>query len=518
MGARTGLDRDGMFSGSRANRAIIDIGSNTVRLVIYGGAPRAPTVLFNEKVTARLGRAIADTGALAPEAIALAMRGLRRFALLLREWRVRQVDVVATAAVREASNGAAFLDEVRALGFAPRLLTGEDEARISAMGVIGAFPKARGVMADLGGGSLELAWLTDGAPGRAISLPLGTLRLRDHRGADGGEMADNIAAMLKDAPEGGADGDTLYLVGGTWRAMAVVAMMARDYPLSDPHGYALPAEKVRRLVGRLAQTAPEELSGNPRITSMRAAHLPDAGVLLGALLDRLRPKRVVFSSWGLREGVMFDELADFAQAQDPLLAGIGEFANLRGTPPILATRIAAWTLAATAGSHIAGDLDVAPGSERLRLSATMLALASMQIEPNLRTALARDWALHKRWIDVDAAGRAMMAATVSANKNECDLPDALHGLADERQLEEAIRWGLAIRLCRRLGGRSNSLLNASALHVEDGRLTLRLDAEQRDLFGLPNEKDMDLLAGRLGLTPELVLVDPESEGVSAAVE
>ncbi len=510
MSCRAGnADRSGMFSGSRAERAIIDIGSNTVRLVIYGGAARAPTVLFNEKIAARLGRDIAETGELADEAMELALRGLRRFALLLREWDVARVDVVATAAVREAANGPAFLEQVGALGFEPRLLTGAQEARISAMGVIGAFPGANGVMADLGGGSLELAEIADGRCGKTISLPLGTLRLPDHRDREGAGLHASLGRTLRDLPLAAAPADALYLVGGTWRAMAVVAMMARDYPLSDPHGYELPAEKVRRMAARLAEAAPEELRRNPRVTAMRAEYLPDAGALLDVLIERLRPARVVFSSWGLREGLIFDGLEDFVKAQDPLLAGIGEFAQSRGTPPILGTRIAAWTVGVTAVTRRSGGTQGAPGSERLRLSATMLALASMQIEPNLRTALAMDWALHKRWIAASPAHRAMMAATVAANKNECDLPDTLRQLASEAQLEEAIGWGLATRLCRRLGGRSNGLSNAAELRVEGDRLVLELDAQYRDLFGLPNEKDLTLLAERLDLTPELRLIERE---------
>ena len=137
-------------------RAIIDIGSNTVRLVIYGGPPRAPTVLHNEKVSAKLGRELAESGYLPEKAVKAALAALARYRALLDLMAVRQIDVVATAAVRDAADGAAFLDAVRTLGFAPRLLSGEEEAIASAMGVIGAFPGASGIVADLGGGSLEL--------------------------------------------------------------------------------------------------------------------------------------------------------------------------------------------------------------------------------------------------------------------------------------------------------------------------------------------------------------------------
>ncbi len=302
------------------------------------------------------------------------------------------------------------------------------------------------------------------------------------------------------------------MVGGTWRAMAVVAMDARNYPLSDPHGFQMPVTQVRAMLSRLERLTGDDLAGNPRISAMRASYLPDAGRLLSALLDRLQPDRIVFSSWGLREGVMFDDLADFVKAQDPLLSGVGEFAQSRGTSPTLATRVAAWTVGALRDSSITeGDAKsrAAPtrGSERLRLSATMLALASMQIEPNLRTGLAMDWALQKRWIDVDASGRAMMAATVSANKNECDLPAFLRDLASEEQLEQALQWGLAIRLCRRLGGLSPRVFAASRLAIDGDRLALTLEPAYEAAFGYSNRKDLNLLADRMNLTADLRIAD-----------
>lgn len=500
-------DRQGAFSGNRVDRAIIDVGSNTVRLVLYGGSPRAPVTLFNEKVAARLGREISKTGRLADEAIALAMRGLRRYALLLRDLKVERIDVVATAAPREASNGPEFLREVRKLGFQPRLLPGEEEARISAMGVLGAFPGARGTVADLGGGSLELVHVADGKTDHGTSLPLGTLRLPDHRGDTLVETRSNLIAFLDQSDQITPVDGTLYLVGGTWRSMAVLAMEDRDYPLTDPHGFSLPIDQARALAGRVAGAEQRELLAHPRISSMRAGSLPDAGVLLGALLARLQPERIVFSSWGVREGLLFDELADFAKSQDPLLAGVGEFAQSRGTPAVLATRIAAWTVGAVPQpSH---------GTERVRLAATMLALASMQIEPNLRIDIATDWALHKRWLALAPAERAMIAATAYGNGNRYDLPEHLHELASEDQLEEALSWGLAIRLCRRLGGRSSKLFRVSHLQVEDKTLLLSIEHSHSDLFGIPSEKDLTLLAARLGLEPRMQAV---SEAEMARIE
>lgn len=506
-GKRRG-DRDGAIAGSRPERAIIDIGSNTVRLVVYGGTMRAPTVLLNEKVTAKLGREIAATGRLADEAMALALRGLKRFALLLADIGITDIETVATAAVRDAANGPDFVQQLRAIGLNPRVISGVEEALLSAHGVIGAFPDARGIVADLGGGSLELVRVAGAATDSASSLPLGTLRLPDHRKGGRADMAKSLDKVIRKAgwdlaANPAADNGALYLVGGTWRAMAVFAMAAQAYPLSDPHGFELDAAAALDLANSLAASEAEVIKGRDRISSMRAEKLPDAAVLLQALLAQLNPERVVFSSWGLREGLLYDRLPAHSRAQDPLLAGVAVFSSNRGSPPTLATRMAAWTLdAAPAREH---------GSERLRLAATMLALAAMQIEPNIRLPQAINWALHKRWVGIDGKGRAMLAAAISANGNQLNLPAEVRALASPEALEEAVCWGLALRLARRLGGQSRRSLEVSKLGIADGALLLTLAESHAALFGQPTEKDMKLLAGRLGLAwrvdvvPEIVL-------------
>lgn len=498
-------DPTGSFSGIAAERAIIDIGSNTVRMVVYGGTMRAPVVLLNEKVTAQLGREIATTGRLADDSIDLAMRGLKRFALLLADLGVDDVETVATAASRDAENGPEFLAKVRALGFEPRLLAGEEEAEVSALGVIGAFPGAEGVVADLGGGSLELVRVLNEASDGATSFPLGTLRLREYRDAsDDGvvQMRKRLARKLRQGGWGKPVDAPLYLVGGTWRSMAVYAMEMRKFPLTDPHALELDRKQVLALARKLAQESPDDLKRIDRITPMRAAILPDAAVLLQTLLRTLKPQAVTFSSWGLREGLLYSRLETHKRAQDPLLAGVSHFAASRGAPPQLAARIAGWASQAVPTGEA--------GSERVRLSATMLALAAMQIEPNLRVPLAIDWALHKRWMAIDAAGRAMMAATLAANGNQIDLSKQLKMLAPPEALEEAICWGLGVRLARRIGARSLKSLQVSRLLRDDTRLVLRLQESHKDLYGVPVEKDLKLLADRLGLQPDVEIVSGDT--------
>jgi exopolyphosphatase/guanosine-5'-triphosphate,3'-diphosphate pyrophosphatase len=445
---------------------------------------------------------MSETGRLPEDSVELALRGLRRFVMLLEDLGVEDVDTVATAAVRDAENGPDFVREVEMLGLTPKVISGEEEARLSANGVIGAFPGAEGVVADLGGGSLELVKIADGETNAASSMPLGTLRLPEYRADTTKEMKKELGQALKQGGWIDPIEAPLYLVGGTWRAMAVYAMQARDYPLTDPHGFTLDADEASALADELAASDPDTLGTIPRISSMRGASIPDAAVLLQALLKKLQPTQIVFSSWGLREGLLYDRLPDHGKAQDPLLAGVTVFADLRGAPPTLAIRIAGWTTGAVPPK--------ASGSERLRLASTMMALASMQVEPNIRLNHAVDWALHKRWIGLDAQGRAMIAAAVAANGNNLDLPEQVRALASQECLDEAICWGLAIRLARRVGARSRRSLQVSRLSVTDDALVLRLQESQSDLLGIPTEKDMKLLASRLGLEPQVEIV-PDGE-------
>ena len=493
------FDREGAFSGNRPQRAIIDIGSNSVRMVLYGGSLRAPETLFNEKVMARLGSGM-KKGKLAPQSVETALRGLRRWAQILADLGIEDVETVATAAVREAKDGGAFLDQVRDCGLDPRILSGEEEARLSAQGVLGAFPNALGAVADLGGGSLELIRVGDGEVARGVSLPIGSLRLAELAGDSFEETVRRLGRLLREAGWAEPLPGPLYLVGGSWRALAVQALHQRRSVLTDPHGLELSRKDARRLARKVAGMTPEALRRNPRLSAGRAETMPHIGPLLEALLDRLRPDRVVFSSWGLREGLLYDQLPAEQKAQDPLLAGISVFADLRGCPPTLAARVAGWTVDAMPPGW--------SGSERIRLASTSLALASMQVEPNLRIALGVDWALQKRWVGVTGEERVLMAAAVAANGNQTAVPSALANLADRDRLEAAICWGLAIRLCRRLGGRSRASLRATRLTADQDRLVLEIEQGRAVLFGQPNEKDLSVLAARMGLKPELrVLTD-----------
>ena len=548
--------RMGLAGGAASEeQAIIDIGSNTVRLVVYGGPARAPVVLYNEKVTARLGKGVAEDGNLSGKAMASVLAALGRFEALLRMRGLRKIQTVATAAVRDAANGGAFLRQVAALGLPVRLLSGEEEALASARGVIAAFPGAVGVVLDLGGGSLELTDVDGQRCTHGTSLPLGTLRLPALRAGGPAKFARRVKTMLGEAEWSTAHGQPLYLVGGSLRALARYAMLRQDWPVDDPHGFEMdPAEALQiarslaagkrasdklaaaRLAGDKAGNAKapaKPLAAKPlaakltadirpvpvsrsmadldgmRISSSRLASLPDAAALLGVLVRELKPSRLVFSSWGLREGLLADSFSRAVRLQDPLLAGIASFVETQSPGVVASTgMVLDWTArACAAASPGAAAGAEQPGDDTLRRAATMLALASVRIEPNLRVEIAAKWALRKRWIGITAESRAMLAMAVLANSSRTVVPAELLRLTTQARLREATAWGLAVRLCRRFTGAGPQAIAHSALLVESrqgqkGRLVLCVRAGMAALYSEVVEKDLRLLADCLGLEGE----------------
>jgi exopolyphosphatase/guanosine-5'-triphosphate,3'-diphosphate pyrophosphatase len=480
---------------ARDKRAIIDIGSNTVRLVVYNGPPRAPVVILNEKVSAKLGKDLGKDGLLSAKAMHTALSALARFAAMLKLLGIDDVDCVATAASRDAANGPEFLASVRNLGLSPRLLTGEEEARASATGVIAAFPGAKGTVGDLGGGSLELVSIDGEVCRGGITLPYGTLRLGDLRAGGAVRFAATVRDGLSTAGWSGGAGLPLYIVGGSWRALALQAMHEIGWPLDDPHDYELAPEDALRMCRQFEKGKLER--PDPRIAASRVTSLPDAAALLGQLVERIAPSRIVFSSWGLREGLLFARLAPEIRAQDPMLAGVTAFAQASLVAPEHAEAVARWT------APVCRDV---PANGNLRLASTMLALAAMRTEPNMRAEQAMGWALRKRWVGLNARGRAMMAMTVFANSGLTEVPPALSRLASAQDLRDAVAWGLATRLCRRLTGCADQALLRTGVRRQGRDLVLALEEPMQALYSPGTEKDLRRLAEWIGAEGKVKLV------------
>jgi exopolyphosphatase/guanosine-5'-triphosphate,3'-diphosphate pyrophosphatase len=230
--------------------AIVDIGSNSVRLVVYSDSTRIPSIVFNEKVMAGLGRGLGGAGGLPEDAQERALAAIARFRLLLGQMGVVRSRIVATAAVRDASNGAAFLDRVRALGVEPEVLSGEDEGKMAGFGVLSSIPRADGIVGDLGGGSLELVDVSEGQVRRSASLPLGVLRLGAYSQSGSLRRAVDDSLRRTGFQELG-EGRAFYLVGGSWRTLARVDMHLVGHPLPIVHQYEMAPGRPREILSAI---------------------------------------------------------------------------------------------------------------------------------------------------------------------------------------------------------------------------------------------------------------------------
>lgn len=473
--------------------AIIDIGSNSVRLVVYSGATRIPSVIFNEKVMAGLGADMATTGTLGEQARGRALSALRRFALLMRQMGVASARTVATAAVREASNGAAFLAQVRALGLNPEILTGKEEAKFAGKGVISAMPEANGIVGDLGGGSLELAEVANGKVVRGASLPLGVLRLEALAGGDGIER--KVRKTVSGAGFGSAaKGRPFYLVGGSWRSLAQLDMALSDHPLPIVHQHAMDVSRPRALAVTLSQMD-KEGARELGLSTSRLGTLPEANLLLSALIDELRPTRLVVSSFGIREGLLYAALDPRTRSLDPLVEAAREAGAGLGRFPQHGELLDSW---------IAPLFDDDASCVRLRLAACLLADIAWAAHPDFRADRGVDMALHGNWVAIDASGRVRLAQalfTAFGGGKTLPYPD-IAALCSPAELQRATRWGLAIRLGQRLSGGVAAGLERSRLERRGEALRLKL--KDGALAGEAVERRLRTLATALGLQPELV--------------
>ena len=477
--------------------AIIDIGSNSVRLVVYQGPARLPATLFNEKVMAGLGRGLAATGAIDSAALATARTALARFAAVAREMEVTSLRTVATAAVRDAANGHELIDAARRIGLDVELLSGEQEAVGAGQGVLSAIPDADGIVGDLGGGSLELVRIRDGAVEQHVSFRLGVLRIAGMRGQADGALERHVTTLIRDAGwTGRGRGLPLYLVGGSWRGLARLDMSLSDYPLPIAHGYEMPPETIARLGGTIGQLGKARLRSVPGLSSGRAGTLGDAAALLGVVLKQLGSSTTVTSAFGLREGLLFSALDAETRALDPLIVATREEGRLLGRFPEHGDLLDGWI-----APLFAGD---APASARIRHAACLLADVGWHANPEFRAERGLEIALHGAWVAIDAAERAMLAqALFSSLGGGTTAVPALARLAPAASLATATAWGLAIRLGQRLSGGTAGPLARSSLGLDERSLTLHLPADDRALYGEAVERRHVALAAFLQRSPSL---------------
>ncbi|MCS6853942.1 MAG: Ppx/GppA family phosphatase, partial [Elioraea sp.] len=395
------------FSPHARRLGVIDLGSNSVRLVVFEGLTRNPQIVFNEKAILGLGRGLQMTGRLNEEAIAQSVTVLERYAVVAAAMRADPVEVLATAAVRDAQNGPAYVEMLRRRfpALPIRVLAGEEEARLSALGVLCGIPQADGILGDLGGGSLELVRLDCGIV-RTATLPLGALRLIDRSGNDVVRARAIAEEVLREVPwlaEGA--GRDLYLVGGAWRALARIHIGQTGYPLSVVHHYTLSREEARDLTGVITNLSRKTLERIPGVSRRRLDTLPFAAVVLRRLLRATGARRVVFSANGLREGWYATHLDPEVVAEDPVIAAGRDLCRRFGRSEDLPPALIRWT------EPIFPDETAA--ARRLRETACWVSDIGAHEHPEYKAEQAFLRLLRQPGIGLDHHARAFLALTLA---------------------------------------------------------------------------------------------------------
>ena len=479
-----------MASSSGGPYAVVDIGSNSVRLVIYDRLARSPMPLFNEKSLCAIGRNMVSTGQLDEAGSTAALEALARYREILSAMGITRIDAVATAAVRDAKNGSAFVARARdALGASIKILTGEEEARLASEGVLSAIPDADGVMGDLGGGSLELAFLSGGKASVGVTLPFGPLRLMDM--SEG--RIDRARAIVDKGLEKVEDleklkGKALYAVGGVWRNIARIHLDDTAHEIRVLHNYEIPRDKALDFVGFLSGLSRKSLESIVSITRRRAEAIPYGAVVMERLIKAAKLERVVISAFGLREGVVYSKLPPEERAKDPLIATCEDMALRLGRDPALGPTLERWTAPLFQGNDKAFD--------RLRRAACYLADTGWRGHPDHRAEQMFTELLSAHLIGVDHTGRAMLALAMFHRYGGEDekATKRIKRFAGDAVSQRAKLLGLAMRAAMVMAGPAADLLRETSVRLTPNSLVVTIPKAHEALIAEAITKRLEALA------------------------
>lgn len=486
-----------MTATQRSNRAqrrrygVLDIGSNSVRLVIYDVFGSSFVPIYNEKIHAGLGRDLSQTGRLSLQGVIETEAALARFALILKAQDVDQTIVGATAALREAEDAPDFIARIRAdTGLDLTPVSGADEARLSAMGLLAAMPRAKGFAADLGGASLELIHVENGAPQTGETYGLGPFRMLGQNlvGSDfqpdilRGRISDILD--VKDAPRDCLKNESLYLIGGAWRNLAQVHQTRSNYPLRTLQGYQLSPETALELAQWAVGPGLDEVVNFPGLSLRRGETLPYGALLLSVLIKRLNPARVIVSATGLREGLIYNALPEAQRRRDALHDGCRDFAtgNLQGRA----------SFAKPLFKFLDDASEFFPMSfprayeVRLRKAACMLAGTGKGLHPSYRADLVFEDVLYAPLAGLTHKERAYLALILFRSftgKTKTPNDAAIGLLLDEKEKLSASIYGLAIRMAVVASGRSSSLLKHFQFEINSAGPQLTVHPDYQALMG-----------------------------------
>ena len=497
-----------MSAGKGGRFGIVDLGSNSVRLVVYAAAARSPVLVFNEKILCGLGRSLASTGRLDPKGIERALAALTRFIALREQIGIEHLVIAATAAVRDAEDGPEFLLRAEEIcGFKITLVSGAEEARFSAQGVLSGIPDADGVVGDLGGASLELVGVSGGRRlGEGVTLPVGPLRIMDMAK---GSLAE--ASAIVDKAFKGLDifrefqGKRLYVVGGVWRNLARIHMSQRQYPIHVLHEYVIPAKDAIDLTKVIERLGPKSLSQIPEISERRIEALPIGALILDKLIDAMKAKDIVISAYGLREGILFDYLDKREQAKDPLIEGARDLAERLARFPQHGAELLPWT----APLFVPELLGETAAQARLRHAACILADIGWYVHPDYRAHQSMTQILLAPFAGIDHPSRMLLARTLfhrHEGRGEPELIGNLSNLLSDEENFRALILGLALRLAFTLCAATPGMLPKTKLEIEAGTVILTVPRRYEPLLGEVVQKRLTALARALNRKGETRVV------------
>ncbi|MCI5048546.1 MAG: Ppx/GppA family phosphatase [Aquisalinus sp.] len=500
-------------------RAVIDIGSNSVRLVMYGGPQRTPLSFFNEKDLCGLGT-LDEDGALRREAMDNALYVLERFNRLLKEYGDLPVSTFATAAIREATNGHDFIQEICDLGLSPIILSGEEEAKYAALGVIGGTPEAvsrqdsghYNLCGDMGGGSLELTRFSDDMDKPLldrVSLSLGPLRLISMFGDSPAQAEHHVTDILNSLDWlSSGTAATLYAVGGAWRAIAKIHMAKMDYALPILHQYEIGQSDILGLCALIERQGPLSLEKMPGVQKKRLNTLPHAAMVMRKVLEKTQAGKLVVSSGGVREGILFNSLSAETRRQDPLLTMAREYARRYAPDPAFGEAV----------FELTHELftEETEQERRIRQAACIMCDLAALHHPDMRARHASDIILHSPLTGIDHQARVALAATLyfryrgKASAWPNHIPESL--LSRTPRLKNlAVRLGMALRFAADFSSGSTQIINSCRFQIQGHDLICRAPSGLSALEGYTPGKRLNALAVQL----QKDINDPDSQEIIA---
>ena len=464
--------------------AVIDIGSNSVRLVVYEAMARSLVTLFNEKALCGLGREVQSTGLLAPDAVAKALTSLRRFRALCKIQKVGRIYAIATAACRDASNGADFIAKAeRICGVPIEILSGPREAKLSALGVVSGIHNPDGIVGDLGGGSLELIDVRGNRVRSGVTLPLGSLALQDlsHKSLKRAERI--VRNELSDVAQLKAGrGRTFYAVGGTWRALARIHIVQSDYPLKVMHGYSIPAAEALDFARRLRRLAAANMLANIEIIAdARRPLLTYAALVLEYIIRVAQPKTIVFSTFGVREGLLYEMLPQQERARDGFICAAQTLNQLLSRSARHAEELVAWT------DRLVRVVKLRETDEdrRLRHAACLLSDIGWRVHPDHRGEETLSLITNGNFGSVSHQGRAFVALSVfyryAGLSEENEPPALVRELVTPAMHERARVLGAAFRVAHLVSAARTGVLPVTHFRSRGRKLMLMFEHQMVDL-------------------------------------